>query len=108
MPLKPVTIRDCGGVVQFYAEITGIFITQKVAEDRFWYVLPEEDIIRKKGKIVLKEDELINSDVMFGLTRKLLGEDYLIVKKSIYKELKGLAKQIGEYLELPKRMVYLQ
>ena len=29
-----------------YAEITGIFITQKVAEDRFWYVLPEEDIIR--------------------------------------------------------------
>ena len=58
--------------------------------------------------IVLKEDELINSDVMFGLTRKLLGEDYLIVKKSIYKELKGLAKQIGEYLELPKRMVYLQ
>lgn len=58
--------------------------------------------------IVLKEDELINSDVMFELTRKLLGEDYLIVKKSIYKELKGLAKQIGEYLELPKRMVYLQ
>lgn len=57
--------------------------------------------------IVLKEDELINSDVMFGLTRKLLGEDYLIVKKSIYKELKGLAKQIGEYLELPKKMVYL-
>lgn len=51
---------------------------------------------------------MINSDVMFGLTRKLLGEDYLIVKKSIYKELKGLAKQIGEYLELPKRMVYLQ
>lgn len=23
MPLKPVTIRDCGGVVQFFAEIIG-------------------------------------------------------------------------------------
>ena len=69
---------------------------------------PKIKSIRNQGRIVLKEDELINSDVMFGLTRKLLGEDYLIVKKSIYKELKGLAKQIGEYLELPKRMVYLQ
>lgn len=58
--------------------------------------------------IVLKENELISSDAMFGLTRKLFGEDYLIVKKSIYKELKGLAKQIGEYLELPRRIVYLQ
>ena len=52
MPLKPATTRDCGEVVQFNAEITGIFITQKVAEDRFWYALPEEDIIRKKGKML--------------------------------------------------------
>ncbi len=46
MPLKPVTIRDCEGVVQFIAEITGISIMQKVEADRFWYALPEEDIIR--------------------------------------------------------------
>ena len=50
MPLKPVTIRDCEGVVQFNAEITGISIMQKVEVDRSWYVLPEEDIIRKKVK----------------------------------------------------------
>ena len=50
MPLKPVTTRDCGGGVQFNAEITGISIMQKVGEDRSWYVLPEEDIIRKKVK----------------------------------------------------------
>ena len=50
MPLKPVTIRDCGGVVQFYAEITGTSIMQKVEAGRSWYVLPEEDIIRKKAK----------------------------------------------------------
>ena len=49
MPLKPVTIRDCEGVVQFNAEITGIFIMRKVAGDRFWYALPEEDIIRRKA-----------------------------------------------------------
>ena len=46
MPLKPATTRDCGEVVQFNAEITGISIMQKVESDRFWYALPEEDIIR--------------------------------------------------------------
>ena len=50
MPLKPVTIRDCEGVVQFNAEITGTSIMQKVEAGRSWYVLPEEDIIRKKVK----------------------------------------------------------
>lgn len=52
MPLKPATTRDCGEGVQFNAEITGISIMQKVGEDRSWYVLPEEDIIRKKGKML--------------------------------------------------------
>ena len=32
-----------------YAEITGISIMQKVEADRFWYALPEEDIIRRKA-----------------------------------------------------------
>ena len=50
MPLKPATTRDCGGGVQFNAEITGIFIMQKVEVDRFWYALPEEDIIGKNVK----------------------------------------------------------
>ena len=50
MPLKPATTRDCGEVVQFNAEITGISIMQKVEADRFWYALPEEDIIRKNIK----------------------------------------------------------
>ena len=52
MPLKLATTRDCGGGVQFNAGIIGIFIMQKVGEDRYWYVLPEEDIIRKKGKML--------------------------------------------------------
>lgn len=58
--------------------------------------------------IVLKESDLIISDTMFGLTEKIFGEDYYTVKKSIYQELEELAKQIGEYLDLPQRMVYLQ
>ena len=49
MPLKLATTRDCGGGVQFIAEITGIFIMRKVAGDKFWYALPEEDIIRRKA-----------------------------------------------------------
>ena len=50
MPLKPATTRDCGGGVQFNAGIIGISIMQKVEADRFWYALPEEDIIKKKVK----------------------------------------------------------
>ena len=50
MPLKPATTRDCGEVVQFNAEITGTSIMQKAEVDRSWYVLPEEDIIRRKAK----------------------------------------------------------
>ena len=52
MPLKLATTRDCGGGVQFNAEITGTFIMQKVEVGRFWYVLPEEDTIRKKVKML--------------------------------------------------------
>ena len=52
MPLKLATTRDCGGGVQFIAKITGISIMQKVGEDRSWYVLPEEDIIKKKEKML--------------------------------------------------------
>ena len=48
------------------------------------------------------------SDAMFGLKEKIFGEDYYTIKKSIYKELEKLAKQIGVYLDLPQRMVYLQ
>ena len=44
--VKARNYRDCGGVVQFYVEITGTSIMQKVEADRFWYALPEEDIIR--------------------------------------------------------------
>lgn len=50
MPLKPVTIRDCEGVVQFNAEITGIFTMQRTAEDRSSYVLQDVDTIRKREK----------------------------------------------------------
>ena len=49
---KPVNPGDYEGVVQFNAEITGTSIMQKVEADRFWYVLPEEDIIRKKVKMM--------------------------------------------------------
>ena len=55
------------------------------------------------------KEEINNfNGVMFGLIEKIFGEDYYTVKKSIYRELEGLAKQIGEYLELSRRMIYLQ
>ena len=50
MPLKLATTRDCGGGVQFNAEITGIFIMPIKVVDRFLSVLQEEDITRKKEK----------------------------------------------------------
>ena len=50
MPLKPVTIRDCEGVVQFTAATTGTFTTQKMAVDRFLSVWQDAVTIRKKAK----------------------------------------------------------
>ena len=50
MPLNPVKSTHERNWLHFNAEITGISIMQKVEVDRFWYVLPEEDIIRKKVK----------------------------------------------------------
>lgn len=41
-----------------------------------------------KLRIVLMENELISCDAMFGLTRKLFGEDYLIVKSQFIRNLK--------------------
>lgn len=58
--------------------------------------------------IELSQGDLIHNDLMFGLTEKLFGENYYIVKSSIYRELEALSKQIGKYLELPQKMVYLQ
>ena len=78
-------------------------INQKWKSDKF-----RNAMAHYKLGIVLKESELVIDDLMFGLTEKLFGEDYYTVKTSIYKELEGLAKQIGEYLKLPKWMVYLQ
>ena len=49
MPLKLATTRDCGGGVQFNAETTGTFTTQRVV-DRFSYVLQDVDTIRKREK----------------------------------------------------------
>lgn len=55
----------------------------------------------------LKDKEMRMDDIMFGLTEKIFGFDYYIVKTSIYRELKGLARQIGTNLELPQGMIYL-
>ena len=52
--------------------------------------------------VVLNEDELIENDIMFGLTNKVFGEDYSTIKSFVYGELSDLAKQIGVYLKLPK------
>ena len=51
MPLKPATTRDCGGGVQFTAEITG---TSIIKVDRSFWLLVEEDGTRKK------ENQLVN------------------------------------------------
>ena len=46
--------------------------------------------------VVLKKDELLYEDLLFGLTQKYFKLDYLIVKKGIMQELESLACQIGD------------
>ena len=67
----------------------------------------QKNAIDMVQKGCLKDKELRMDDIMFGLTEKIFGVDYYIVKTSIYRELKGLARQIGTYLELPQGMIYL-
>lgn len=94
-----------GSVIEQINQKLGIAlkINSKWKSDRF-----RNSMAHYKLGIVLKESNLIISDAMFGLTEKIFGEDYYTIKKSIYKELEKLAKQIGAYLDLPQRMVYLQ
>lgn len=50
--------------------------------------------------VLLKEDELVENDIMFGLTQKCFSEDYLSVKDFIVEELKKLSNDIRDYLKL--------
>ena len=50
--------------------------------------------------VYLKEDEIITDDLMFGMTQKAFGLDYLSTKNRVYRELDSLGRQIGKYLKL--------
>ena len=52
MPLNPVKSTHERNWLHFTEEITGTSIMQKAEVGRFWYVLPEEDTIRKKVKML--------------------------------------------------------
>lgn len=55
--------------------------------------------------VALKNKDLINDDIMFGLTEHILGTEYKVVKESIYAQLEKLAIQIGTHLGLKKGLV---
>ena len=50
--------------------------------------------------VLLKEDEIVENDIMFGLTQKCFGADYSSVKNFIVQELKDLSNDIKETLKL--------
>ena len=81
---------------------TNFDINQNMKSDAF-----RNAMAHYKLGVVLKENELVADDLMFGLTRKLLGKEYCDVKNEIYAALGRLARQIGEYLSLPQGMVFL-
>ena len=62
MPLKPVTIRDCGGVVQFYAEITGTSIMRKVGGGQILICVAGRGYYQEEGKeaVEMKPGDCIN------------------------------------------------
>lgn len=57
-------------------------------------------IAHYKLGVLLKEDEIVENDIMFGLTQKCFGADYLSVKDFIVEELKKLSNDIKDYLKL--------
>lgn len=58
--------------------------------------------------VVMKKEDLIQNDLLFGLTNLIFNEKYIVVKESIFSELKDLAMQIGKYLGLNPNQYLLQ
>lgn len=50
--------------------------------------------------VSLSEKDLMEDDLFFGLTNKILGKSFVEVKEFIYYELENLSKQIQKYLKL--------
>ena len=50
--------------------------------------------------VLLKEDEIIEKDIMYGLTQKCFGADYYTVKNYIITELNELSVQIRNTLNI--------
>lgn len=50
--------------------------------------------------MALKQEDIIESDLMGGLTNKIFGVNYIVIKDAIIHELSELANQIKEYLRL--------
>ena len=50
--------------------------------------------------VSLKENDIIDTDPLFGLTQKLFGEDYHTVKNNIISELNKAGKQIQKIIKL--------
>ena len=62
MPLKPATTRDCGGGVQFIAEITGISIMQKCGGGQILVCVAGRGYYQEEGKdaVEMKPGDCIN------------------------------------------------
>ncbi len=69
-------------------------------DSRYYSELFRNAMMHYKLGVALKENELIGTDYMFGLTQKYFNEDYSTVKDKIISELKTLSFQIKNYLNI--------
>lgn len=72
-----------------------IIINNKYFLDKF-----RNAMAHYKLGVALKENEMIDSDIMFGLTQKYFFEDYTTVKNNIITELDNAGKQIQHIIKL--------
>lgn len=74
---------------------TAFTVNQEFVSDLF-----RNAMAHYKIGVALKQDEIVDNDIFFGLTQKYFGCDYLVLKDHVFQELSLLEKQISTYLQL--------
>ena len=81
-------------------EINADIKSNFLLDNKYYDALFRNSMMHYKLGVALKESELVDDDLMYGLTQKYFNRDWLTVKNEIIYELRNLKFQIKEYLDL--------
>ncbi len=87
-------------LLELLPDIKEILNISIIMDDKYHSEIFRNAMAHYKLGVSLKENDIIDSDPMFGLTQKLFSEDYYTVKSNIISELNKAGKQIQSIINL--------